>query len=102
MSRLEALMGLHAADPSDADLLFMIGNEHLAEGRPQEALEWLARYVQKGGDVGAGYALLADCCVTLGRDAEAKTALRLGIEAARSGGHPTLAGELEERLEEMG
>ena len=102
MSRLPALMKLHEADPADADLLFMIGSEHFNEGRPDDALEWLSRYVQHGRDVGAGFGLMAECCLKLGRDADAQAALRGGIEAARRAGHPTMAGEFEERLEEMG
>jgi predicted Zn-dependent protease len=102
MSRLPALMKLHDADPADADLLFMIGSEHANEGRPGDALAWLSRYVERGRDVGAGYGLIADCCLKLGQDAQAQAALKQGIEAARRAGHPTMAAEFEERLEEMG
>lgn len=100
MSRLPALMKLHDADPSDPDLLFMIGSEHVNEGRPADGLAWLSRYVEAGRDVGAGYGLIAECLLKLGRDADARAALRQGIEAARHAGHPTMAAEFEERLEE--
>ena len=102
MSRLPQLLELHALDPADVDLLFMIGSEHAAEGRPEEAISWLRRYVEEGHDVGAGWSLMADCLERLGRDDEARDALRSGIDAARRGGHPTLAGELAARLEEGG
>ena len=102
MSRLPALMKLHEADPSDADLLFMIGSEHFNAGRPAEALPWLSRYVDAGRDVGAGFGLMAECCLKLNRDEDAKAALRRGIEAALRAGHPTMAGEFEERLHEIG
>jgi hypothetical protein len=100
MSRLPALLELHRQDPADADLLFMIAAEHAGEGRPAEALPWLSQYVEKGRDVGAGWALMADCHEALGDDAARKAALQRGIDAALRGGHPTLAAELRERMEE--
>ncbi len=99
MSRLPALMKLHAAEPTDADLLFMIASEHVAAGAHAEAITWLARYVEAGRDVGAGWALLADCHAALGDDAGRLRALEAGITAALAGGHPTLAAELRDRIE---
>lgn len=101
MSRLESLLELHRADPGDVDLLFMIGSELAATGRHEDALEWLARYVEAGRDVGAGHALAGDCLLALGRVDEARAELRRGVDAALRGGHPSLAGELRDRLEEL-
>ena len=78
----------------------MIASEHVAGGRHAEAIEWLRRYVEQGTDVGAGWALLADCHEALGDDAARRCALESGVAAALRGGHPTLAGELRARLEE--
>ena len=100
MSRLQALLDLHAQDPSDVDLLFMIGMEHASAGRHAEAVPWLSQYAEKGSDVGAAWALLADCHAALGDDAGSRAALQHGITAAMRSGHPTLAAELRERLEE--
>lgn len=100
MSRLDALLDLHRQDPEDADLLIMVATEHAAAGRHAEAVEWLRRYVEKGRDVGAGWALMADCHEALGDDAARRDALERGIDAAMRGGHPSLAGELRERLEQ--
>jgi len=100
VSRLDSLMELHAQDPADTDLLFMIASEHASEGRPAEAIPWLVRYVEQGRDVGAGWALLADCHEELGDAAALRAALERGIDAALRGGHPTLAGTLRQRLEE--
>lgn len=100
MSRLEALLDLHRQDPADADLLFMIAAEHASAGRHVEALPWLAQYVAKGRDVGAGWALMADCHQALGDGEARRAALQDGIAAALRGGHPTLAAELRERMEE--
>ncbi len=101
MSRLPSLMELHEQDPDDADLLFMIASEHVTEGRPAEAIPWLLRYVEQGRDVGAGWALLADCHEELGDAIALRSALERGIEAALRGGHPSLAGVLRSRLDEI-
>ena len=101
MSRLPQLMQLHEQDPSDVDLLYMIGNELFRERRYVEALEWLGRYTEKGSDVGAAFGLMADCCAELGQADEARAALGWGIEAARRAGHPTMAGEFQARLDDM-
>jgi predicted Zn-dependent protease len=93
-------MELHAQDPADTDLLFMIASEHATEGRPAEAITWLTRYVESGRDVGAGWALLADCHEELGDTPALRSALERGIEAALRGGHPSLAGVLRARLDE--
>ena len=78
----------------------MIASEHASAGRHAEAIPWLRQYVEKGRDVGAGWSLMADCHEALGDRGSAKAALQEGIGAAMKGGHPTLAGELRERLEE--
>jgi Flp pilus assembly protein TadD len=101
MSRLPALLDLHRADPADADLLFMIASELASAGRHAEAVDWLSRYVEQGRDVGAGHALAADCLLELGRTDEARAQLERGVEAAMRGGHPTLAGELRDRIDEL-
>ena len=99
MSRLDALLDLHRQDPDDADLLFMIATEHASAGQHAQAIEWLRRYVEKGRDVGAGWALMADCHAALGDASARRDALTRGIDAAMRAGHPSLAGEMRERLE---
>lgn len=99
MSRLEALLALQQQDPTDVDLLFMIASEHAGAGRHAEAISWLHQYVERGRDVGAGWALIADCHEALGDIDASRTALEQGVQAALRGGHPTLAAELRERLE---
>lgn len=102
MSRLEALLDLHRQDPNDADLLYMIATELVNAGRHADAIPMLAQYVERGPDVGAGWALLADCHEALGQVSDARGAVEQGIAAALRGGHPTLAAELRDRLDEMG
>ena len=100
MSRLPQLIKLHEQDPSDVDLLYMIGHELSREGKHLEAIDWLTRYTERGTDVGAAFGLIADSCDELGRHEEARAALKWGIEAARRAGHPTMAGEMQARLDD--
>jgi hypothetical protein len=101
MSRLPDLLALHRDTPDDPDLHFMIATEHLSEGRPADAIPWLRTYVALGSDVGAGWALMADCHEALDQTDATREALRNGIDAALRSGHPTLAAELRGRIEEM-
>ena len=94
-------MALHAADPGDTDLLYMIASEHVAAGEHGAALPWLAQYVERGRDVGAGWALAADCHLALDAPDRAREALEQGIAAAMRAGHPTMAGELRGRIEDL-
>jgi len=101
MSRLDDLLALHAETPDDVDLLFMIAQEHAGEGRPAEALPWLARYIAAGTDVGAAHRLAAACHARLGDVDAARAALDAGIAAALASGHPSLAQELRDEIAEL-
>ena len=102
MSRLPDLMHLHDAEPGDRDLLFMIAQEHANEGRPAEALAWLSRYLDRGGDVGAAHRLAAGCHLRLGDAAAARRSLETGVAAALAFGHRTLAQELRDEIDDLG
>ena len=101
MNRLSKLLELVERSPDDADLHFMIAQEHVNAGDWSSALPFLTRYVAGAGDVGAGWALAATCHERLGQVEEAAAALRSGIENARRNAHSDLAGELEDRLDEL-
>ncbi len=101
VSRLDSLMELQRADPEDSDLDYMIASELVSAGRTVDAVTWLERHVARGPDVGAGWSLLADCHVLLGNVSAARHSLEQGIPAALRSGHPTLASELRDRLENL-
>ena len=101
MSRLDSLLALHQQTPDDADLHFMIASEHFQAERHDDALRWLASYVERGTDVGAAYRMMAECHLAAGDATAAKAALRTGVDAALRGGHPSMAAEYRERLAEL-
>ncbi|HEX5436775.1 MAG TPA: tetratricopeptide repeat protein [Gemmatimonadaceae bacterium] len=101
VSRLESLRVLVAQAPGNALARFGLANEALKAGLLEEAVENLQAYLGLYEDEGNGYGRLADALSRLGRVDEAKAALRTGIEMAQRFGHPSMASDFEERLEEL-
>ena len=100
-SRLETFRAMVARDPGNAVARFGLANEAMKAGLHEEAREHLEVYLAHYDDEGNGYGRLAEVLVELGREDEAREALRRGIEASRRFGHPGMASELEARLDEM-
>ena len=98
-TRLEAFRAMVAKNPANMQARFGLANEAVKVGSLAEALEHYRVYLAGFDDEGNGHARLADVLERLGRTDEAHEALRQGIAAARSHGHPSLAAELEERLD---
>lgn len=91
-----------AKNPGNLQARFGLANEAVKAGALEEALENYRAYLAGYDDEGNGWARLAEVLDQLGRDAEARDARRQGIEAAYRHGHPSLAAELEEMLEDDG
>lgn len=98
-ARLEAFRTMVAKNPDNLQARFGLASEAAKAGAPEEALEHYRVYLAGFDDEGNGYARLADVLEQLGRADEAREALQDGIAAARRHGHPSLAAELEERLD---
>lgn len=101
MSRLETFRALVAANPDNALARFGLANEALKAGAFAEAIEHLRAYLDRHEDEGNAYGRLAEALVALGRTDEARDALRQGIDTAHRYGHPGMAAEFGERLEEI-
>lgn len=102
MSRIETFRQMVAKAPGNALARFGLANEALKEGLWEEAHEQLVAYLGMHDDEGNGWGRLAEALERLGRDEEAKEALRKGIAASYRFGHTGMATELEERLELLG
>lgn len=100
-SRLEAFRKMVAANPENALARFGLATEALKAGSFEEAVEHLQAYLARYDDEGNAYGRLAEALMALGRTAEAREALRTGIETANRNGHPGMAAEFEGKLEEM-
>src|SRR4051812_43013986 len=99
--RLDSFRAMVAKQPDHALARFGLANEALKAGLWEEARENFERYLASHDDEGNAYGKLADALIALDRVDDAESALRRGIEAAQRFGHPGLAGELEERLDEL-
>lgn len=98
-SRLEAFRAMVAKNPGNLQARFGLANEAVKAGALAEALEHYRAYLDGFEDEGNGWSRYADVLEQLGRGDEARGALARAIEQARKHGHPSLAAELEERLE---
>jgi E3 SUMO-protein ligase RanBP2 len=87
-----------ASRPGDARLLFGLALEYLKEGRIEEGVVTLRRYLAIADDQGNAWARLGAALRELGREAEAREALEHGIEAAERHGHPSMAQEMRDAL----
>lgn len=100
-SRIEALERMLATRPGDHRARFGLALELERLGRWEEVVQHLREYLANTQDEGNAYGRLARALLKLDRPEEAREAYRQGIEAANRHGHPTMAMELEDELEEM-
>jgi predicted Zn-dependent protease len=101
ISKLDTMRAMVAKHPSNALARFGLANEALKEQLYEEAAEHLRVYLESHADEGNGYGRLAEALVDLDRVDEAREALRRGIEASRTFGHPGMVNEFEARLDEL-
>lgn len=101
MSRIESLKQMAEARPDDPRARFGLALEYERLGEWAEVVTQLRAYLERTTDEGNAYGRLGNALLRLGREEEAKEAYRTGIEAAYRHGHPTMALEFEETLEEL-
>jgi len=95
-SRLDTLHKLHAADPQDADVPYMIGLEHGKADDPEEAVTWLDRCIALNPSYHYAYFQKAKMLSELGEDDDAIAAVDAGIQRASADGDAKALGELQE------
>lgn len=98
-SRLDAFRAMVAKNPGNLQARFGLANEAVKAGALEEALEHYRVYLDGFEDEGNGWSRYSDVLEQLGRGDEAQRALVRAIDQARKHGHPSLAAELEERLD---
>lgn len=98
--RTEALARMLERRPDDARLRFGLALEYLRQERLSEAVEQLEAYLELADDEGNAWGRLGDALRRLGRDDEAREAYVRGVEVAEAHGHPTMAEEFREILDE--
>ena len=98
--RIETLKKMREARPQDPRARFGLALEYERQERWEDAVAELRGYLDLTDDEGNAYGRLGRALRELGREEEAREAYRRGIEAAYRHGHPTMAMEFEEALEE--
>mgnify|MGYP005845560197 CR=1 FL=1 len=101
MSRLPQLLKLHAADPADADVPYMIALEHAKQGQVDEALAWLDKTLAIKPTYCYAYFQKGKLLSEIGRDAQAKAVIEAGIAAAGRCGDAHARDELTALLESV-
>jgi len=94
--RLTQLLKLHAADPADADLPYMIALELGKAGEADQAITWLDKTLAINAHYHYAYFQKAKMLDQEGETDDAVAVLDLGIEKASSVGDGKALGELQE------
>lgn len=100
--RLEQLLKLHAADPTDADVPYMIAMEHTKAADHTQVLHWLDQTLGLDPNYLYAYYQKAKALHALGRADEAKAACRQGLDKAQAAGDAKAASELNELMATLG
>jgi hypothetical protein len=102
MSRREKIEALLAADPGDQFLRYSLAMELDKEGEHTRSLEQFSSLMRDAAPYVPAFFMAAQQLARLSRIAEARTALREGIEHARANGNSHAAGEMSEFLASLG
>lgn len=99
-SRIDALKRMAETRPNDPRAHFGLAVEYEKMGAWEATVDTLRRYLEVTQDEGNAYGRLGHALRMLNRDEEARNAYQQGVDAAYRHGHPTMAQEFEEILEE--
>lgn len=101
MSRLAQLEKLLAADPADADVLYMLAQEHAKAGDHAAALAWYDKCLAVSPAYHYAYFHKAKSLEAMGDIAGAVDVLRAGRSRAAHAGDAKAASELGAYLDEL-
>jgi predicted Zn-dependent protease len=99
--RITALRRMLERNPDDVRARFGLAAEYERLQQWSDVVEQLTAYLAVAADEGNAYGRLARACLELGRTDDARAAYQAGIAAAARHGHPSMAGEFEDALEEL-
>lgn len=101
MSRIAQLEKLYAVDPADADVMYMLAQEHARAGDHGRAVEWYDKCLDADGAYHYAYFHKARSREAAGDKPGAAATLRAGLARARGAGDAKAAGEIEGYLESL-
>ena len=98
--RIEVFQKMIERSPDDPRARFGLAMELEKQERWEEAATQLIRYLELTEDEGNAWGRLGNALRHLGRDEEARAAYTRGITVANQHGHPSMAAEFEEILDD--
>ncbi len=101
MSRLSQLEKLHAADPGDADVAYMLAHEHIKAGNTPAAVHWFDTCLKLDPKYHYAYYHKAKTLHVGDRLDDALAVLRDGLSRATRDGNAKAASEISQMLMEL-
>ncbi len=102
-AKIDTFRDMVAKNPENHLAHFGLANEAQKLGLHAEAAEHLRAYLARYDDEGNGWGRLAEALVGVRPHRRgARGVHQQGIEASHRFGHPSMAAEIEERIEELG
>ena len=92
-SRIDIFKQMLSTDPGNTAVLFGLAKEYEKEGRDEELIETITRYLNAAEDEGNAFGMLAAAYERTGQRDKAREAYQRGIETAQRHGHPGMAEE---------
>jgi predicted Zn-dependent protease len=99
--RLDAMRKMVETRPDDPRARFGLALELERLQRWEDVVTELTAYLKMADDEGNAFGRLAHALHMLGRTSEARDCYGRGVEAAYRHGHPTMAAEFEDAMEEL-
>ncbi|MEO5510562.1 MAG: hypothetical protein ABIS27_08015 [Longimicrobiales bacterium] len=98
--RVEALLRLLDKNPADSRLRFGLAMEYEKRGDWQAVVDTLRAYLTAAEDEGNAWGRLGHALRQIGLDDDARAAYATGGTVARAHGHPSMAAEFDDILED--
>jgi predicted Zn-dependent protease len=98
-SRIEVFEQMLIGDPSNSAVLFGLAKEYEKAGDDAKVIETLERYLAAADDEGNAYGMLARAYERTKQNDEARETYQRGVEVAAAHGHPGMAEEYRQILE---
>ncbi|HEU5210610.1 MAG TPA: tetratricopeptide repeat protein [Longimicrobiales bacterium] len=99
--RIEALRKMLEKNPRDGRARFGLAAEYEKAGRWHDVVDQLSAYLATTDDEGNAWGRLGRALREIGRENEARDAYRKGVEAAARHGHPSMAADFQEAIDEL-
>lgn|SRR6185295_5929979 len=98
-SRIEVFEQMLAGDPANTAVLFGLAKEYEKAGDAQKLIDTLERYLAAADDEGNAYGMLARAYERTNQSDKAREIYLRGADVAMAHGHPGMAEEYRQILE---